>query len=292
VTTARDLITLGRSIQERFPRYYAYFSTHKFTFRGATMGNHNHLLGRVQGMDGIKTGYTNASGFNLLTSVKRGNRRIVSVVLGGRTAAGRDRIMAGLIQEHLDSASPNKSSMVAEATPAEPAPVKVEAKLAPMATAYTAPAPTPTVAAPVEKARPAAAARTDDRTASIPAAKTEKVPASKAHAAAPAPRREKQTTKLAAAAPAKAEPARPAAAMSGMMIQIGASDEMGKANDLLTKARGKAPVLSGATSFTEKVKTGSGTLYRARFAGLTESRAEAACKSLKRSGFSCFTTKN
>ena len=76
------------------------------------------------------------------------------------------------------------------------------------------------------------------------------------------------------------------------MIQIGASDEMGKANDLLAKARTKAPALSGAKSFTEKVKTGSGTLYRARFAGLTGTSAEAACKSLKKSGFSCFTTKN
>ena len=76
------------------------------------------------------------------------------------------------------------------------------------------------------------------------------------------------------------------------MIQIGASDEMAKANDLLAKARGKAPALSSATPFTEKVKTGSGTLYRARFAGLTETKAEEACKSLKRSGFSCFTTKN
>ena len=297
VTTARDLITLGRSIQERFPRYYAYFSTHKFTFRGATMGNHNHLLGRVEGMDGIKTGYTNASGFNLLTSVKRGNRRIVSVVLGGRTAAGRDRIMAGLIEEHLDSAAPGKGAMVADAGPAEAAPVKVEAKLAPMTTAYAAPAPAPAVAVPAEKPRPAAAAasqaRTDDRTASIPAAKAEKVATSMVAATPPAVRApEKQTTTLAKAAHAKAEPARPAAAMSGMMIQIGASDEMGKANELLAKARGKAPTLSGATPFTEKVKTGSGTLYRARFAGLTESRAEAACKSLKRSGFACFTTKN
>ena len=291
VTTARDLITLGRAIQERFPRYYAYFSTHQFTFRGATMGNHNHLLGRVEGMDGIKTGYTNASGFNLLTSVKRGNRRIVSVVLGGRTAAGRDRIMAGLIEDHLDTASPNKSTMVADAAPADAAPAKVEAKLAPMATAYAAPAPAPTLATPVEKARPAAAAaaRADDRTASIPAAKPEKAAPTKV-AATRAP--EKQTTTLAKAAPAKAEPARPAAAMSGTMIQIGASDEMGKANELLAKARGKAPTLSGATPFTEKVKTGSGTLYRARFAGLTESRADAACKSLKRSGFACFTTKN
>jgi len=289
VTTARDLITLGRSIQERFPRYYAYFSTHQFTFRGATMGNHNRLLGRVEGMDGIKTGYTNASGFNLLTSVKRGNRRIVSVVLGGKTAAGRDRIMAGLIEDHLDSASPNKSTMVADAAPTEAAPVK----LAPMATAYAAPAPSVTV--PAEKARLAAAAqaKADDRTASIPAAKPEKAAPGKVAAATPAARApEKQTTTLAKAAPAKAEPARPAAALSGTMIQIGASDEMGKANDLLAKARGKAPTLSGATSFTEKVKTGSGTLYRARFAGLTESRAEAACKSLKRSGFACFTTKN
>ncbi len=286
VTTARDLITLGRSIQERFPRYYAYFSTHQFTFRGATMGNHNRLLGRVEGMDGIKTGYTNASGFNLLTSVKRGNRRIVSVVLGGRTAAGRDRIMAGLIEDHLDTASPNKSTMVADAAPGEAAPVK----LAPMATAYAAPAPAPTVTVPAEKARLAAVAqaKADDRTASIPAPKAEKAAPAKVAAAPPAARApEKQTTTL-----AKAEAARPAAALSGTMIQIGASDEMGKANELLAKARGKAPTLSGATSFTEKVKTGSGTLYRARFAGLTDSRAEAACKSLKRSGFACFTTKN
>jgi D-alanyl-D-alanine carboxypeptidase len=259
------------------------------------MGNHNRLLGRVEGMDGIKTGYTNASGFNLLTSVKRGNRRIVSVVLGGRTAAGRDRIMAGLIEDHLDSASPNKSTMVADAAPAEAAPVKVQAKLAPMATAYAAPAPAPSVTVPAEKARVAATAqaKADDRTASIPAPKAEKAAPSKVAATPPAARApEKQTTTLAKAAPAKAEPARPAAALSGTMIQIGASDEMGKANDLLAKARGKAPTLSGATSFTEKVKTGSGTLYRARFAGLTESRAEAACKSLKRSGFACFTTKN
>ena len=271
VTTARDLITLGRAIQERFPRYYAYFSTHQFTFRGATMGNHNHLLGRVEGMDGIKTGYTNASGFNLLSSVKRGNRRIYSVVLGGKSAAGRDRIMAGLIEDHLDSASPGKA-MVADAAEAKPAPV-------------------------VEKVRPA-----EDRTASIPPKAAEaprKLAAAPAMTPAQVRAAEKQAEKLAKAeaakaaqskVAAKAEPARPS--VSGTMIQIGASDEMGKANDLLAKARTKAPTLSGATSFTEKVKTGSGTLYRARFAGLTDTKAEAACKSLKKSGFSCFTTKN
>ena len=83
ITTAHDLVLLGRAIQERFPRYYAYFSTHQFTFAGQTLRNHNHLLDKIEGMDGIKTGYTNASGFNLLSSVKRGNKRIVGVVLGG-----------------------------------------------------------------------------------------------------------------------------------------------------------------------------------------------------------------
>lgn len=101
ITTAYDLAILGRAIQDRFPRYYRYFSTHSFAYNGALHRNHNHLLGRVEGMDGIKTGYTRASGFNLLTSVRRGNHHIVAVVMGGATAGGRDRIMADLIEQHI-----------------------------------------------------------------------------------------------------------------------------------------------------------------------------------------------
>ena len=84
ITTARDLSLLGRAIHDRFPRYYHYFSTPSFTYAGSFMPNHNHLMSRVTGMDGIKTGYTNASGFNLLSSVNRGGRHIVSVVMGAR----------------------------------------------------------------------------------------------------------------------------------------------------------------------------------------------------------------
>ena len=89
MTTARDQALLGRIIQERFPRYYRYFSTASFTYHGETMRNHNHLLGHVEGVDGIKTGYTQASGFNLVTSVRRNNRHIVAVVLGGSFGAAR-----------------------------------------------------------------------------------------------------------------------------------------------------------------------------------------------------------
>ena len=78
------------AIQDRFPRYYRYFATQSFAYRGMRMANHNRLLGRVDGVDGIKTGYTRMSGFNLVSSVKRGDRRIVAVVLGGTSAGARD----------------------------------------------------------------------------------------------------------------------------------------------------------------------------------------------------------
>ncbi|MGE4372949.1 MAG: serine hydrolase [Xanthobacter sp.] len=104
VTTARDLAILGRAIQDRFPKQYSYFATRSFYYKGKRIGNHNRLLGRVEGVDGIKTGYTNASGFNLLTSVKRDGRYLVGVVLGGRTGRSRDARMAELISEYLPRA--------------------------------------------------------------------------------------------------------------------------------------------------------------------------------------------
>ncbi|MFD0937018.1 D-alanyl-D-alanine carboxypeptidase family protein, partial [Methylobacterium trifolii] len=104
VTTARDLTILARAIQDRFPRYYRYFQTRAFAFRGRTIGNHNHLLGRVEGVDGIKTGYTRDSGFNLMTAAKSDDRQIVAIVLGGKSGASRDRIMADLVRASLPRA--------------------------------------------------------------------------------------------------------------------------------------------------------------------------------------------
>ncbi|WP_245973835.1 SPOR domain-containing protein [Bosea caraganae] len=117
LTTARDLVTLGRAIQERFPKYFAYFQTRSFQYGERTIRGHNRLLGRVEGVDGIKTGYTRASGFNLLTSARSEGRQIVSVVLGGRSGASRDNIMADLVAENLPRASAGgrTAPMVAEA---------------------------------------------------------------------------------------------------------------------------------------------------------------------------------
>lgn len=117
VTTARDQALLGRAIQDRFPNYYHYFSTRTFAFRGKMMRNHNRLLGPVDGVDGIKTGYIRASGFNIVTSVRRNKRHVIAVVFGGQTASARDARVRGLIEGKISIASTTRTAPpVAEGT--------------------------------------------------------------------------------------------------------------------------------------------------------------------------------
>jgi D-alanyl-D-alanine carboxypeptidase len=151
ITTAQDQALLGRAIQERFPHYYKYFSTEEFVYHGHAIRNHNHLLGVVGGVDGIKTGYTRASGFNLVTSVHRDGRYIVAVVLGGRSAGERDAHMRELINEHIKEASLHHTApAIAERPAAHETKIasaeRVEPKAmafvkAPLASAHTDPAP-------------------------------------------------------------------------------------------------------------------------------------------------------
>jgi D-alanyl-D-alanine carboxypeptidase len=363
ITTARDLATLGRAIQDRFPRYYRYFSTRAFTFAGQVNRNHNHLLGRVEGMDGIKTGYTGASGFNLLTSVRRNGHHIVAVVLGGPTAAARDRRMANLIEEHIDDGAGSRSvaaiqesdddaapareqarPVVAEGPRAEPAariepavaraePVELRPSPAPVRVAeqptlrLAVPTPPADIArASAEKPRPAyvsgagrvaeaAPEKSHARAAPIvvadgstsrratPAASTPSsssaTPSNLRWVKGAQPAGKARDAKAGHSAVAKVDPKKAAVVAEtkpvvrpGWMIQIGATDDAAKANDLLSRAKGKSRTIASAQSFTEKVQKGSETLWRARFAGLQENAAESACRELKRSGFSCFAMKN
>jgi D-alanyl-D-alanine carboxypeptidase len=136
VTTARDQSALGRAIQDRFPRYYRYFSTIAFNYHGQSIRNHNHLLGKIEGVDGIKTGYTRSSGFNLVTSMRRGNRHLIGVVMGGRSSGSRDATMRNLLAENLEKAATRRT--VAAITERNPSDANVdlaqaEAELAPAA---------------------------------------------------------------------------------------------------------------------------------------------------------------
>ncbi len=109
VTTARDMITLGLRLQDDFPAYYPLFATRAFSYNGATLKNHNTMLNSFQGIDGIKTGYTRASGFNLVSSVHRGGRHVVGAVFGGASAATRNGEMRMLLTRALTRASTFKS---------------------------------------------------------------------------------------------------------------------------------------------------------------------------------------
>ncbi len=325
VTTAHDLTVLGRALEDRFPRYFRYFSTAQFDFDGEIIGNHNHLLGRVDGVDGIKTGYTRASGFNLLTSVHRDGRSLIAVVMGGRTAGARDRIMENLIADHIAEASNTRTAtMVADASPPE----ATEARGEPQAEPPVRPRPAPVAEASVQRVSTAPSAEVgegdnaagdDEGPAPRPMLKAG-APAPTSGAAQPiadlglvkGPDAAKPSTKIQARllpdAP-RAPPGRPQnvadddrhaarasaqdetddASGRGWMIQIGAADNLAKANALLTRARERnRSILASAKPLTEKVRKGDATLYRARFAVLDSASAEAACRSLKRTGFSCF----
>lgn len=98
ITTARDMARLASALMQDFPGFYTLFRTQAFSYRGAMHHNHNHLLGRVEGVDGIKTGYTAMSGFNLVSSAKRGEDRIIAVVLGCHNRIWRDQHMKRLIE--------------------------------------------------------------------------------------------------------------------------------------------------------------------------------------------------
>lgn len=373
ITTAHDLAVLGRAIQDRFPRYYRYFSTRAFAFGGRSHRNHNHLLGRVEGMDGIKTGYTAASGFNLLTSVRRDGHHIVAVVLGGRSGAARDRRMAGLIEEYIDEGAASRSVAAISESAEEPAPARepvrpvaaveppraepvvaraepIQLRPAPIVVAAAAPAPVRAAEAPrnlqlsvpvppadierarADKPRPAyvsGAARIPDshiektttRAAPIVVADGSTTRRAQPVAAPATPSNLRwakgaqpaahaaETAKSGHTAVAKAEPkkahvaetkvaetkavdTKPSSVRPGWIIQIGATEDAAKANELLSRAKGKSRAVASAQAFTEKVQKGHETLYRARFAGLQENAAESACRELKRSGFACFAMKN
>ncbi len=144
ITTARDQALLGLIIHNRFPNYYTYFSTLSFNYHGREMHNHNGLLGNVKGVDGIKTGYTEASGYNLVASVSRDDRHIVAVVLGGTSNGQRDNLMRKLIEEHILRASAQRTAAPITEVAANGAPVAnpiVPTAGAVAATAAPAPAP-------------------------------------------------------------------------------------------------------------------------------------------------------
>jgi D-alanyl-D-alanine carboxypeptidase len=112
-TTARDMALLGLALRQRFPQHFVYFSARQFTFRGRMVRGHNDLLGRVDGVDGIKTGYIRASGYNIVTSVKTGGRSLIVVVMGADSARQRNAHVEDLVRRYLPLAAVGSTALSA-----------------------------------------------------------------------------------------------------------------------------------------------------------------------------------
>ncbi len=288
LTTARDEAVLARALQDRFPQYFHYFSLKYFTYRGHRMRNHNHLLGRIDGVDGIKTGYIHDSGFNIVTDVRRDGRHLVVVVFGGRSARVRDSHVVSLINSHIKLASTKHTApkvvegwrrpgKVASNMSLPPRPPQDEAEAAkplpPRAPLVAPEAPKPGSTAPI-KAIPVRTVMVQQpdlvHTASLsplPPNSRKLRPApptanpAKVTTVATVPSEPK--TGIAGAAPAKTPgPTRVAAAgkqpvaaqdlaakpHGGWMIQVGAFDIEKDAKERLTLAQGKAKAQLGEAS--------------------------------------------
>ncbi|WP_183747090.1 SPOR domain-containing protein [Rhizobium sp. BK196] len=117
MTTARDQARLGIALRQHFPQYYGYFSARAFKFGNRVIRSHNRLVGSVRGVDGIKTGYTRAAGFNLVSSLQVDGKSIVGVVLGGASTPARDSQMRTLLATYLPKASASGGMLVAQSKP-------------------------------------------------------------------------------------------------------------------------------------------------------------------------------
>lgn len=274
VTTSRDMARLAFALMRDFPHYYPVFSVQSYPYRGRTLENHNRMLGSYDGADGLKTGYTNASGFNLVMSAMRDNRRLIGVVMGGDSAGQRDRLMAMLMDQGFATAAAMRLSpwtnirkpgsarytaanfdpslVIPETTP-RLAVAKVEPPAPPAATAATAPP-------------PSAPARPEQRVASV------------ASLAAPAA---SSSAGEGSAAPPGGPP------IGSWVIQVGSFNDAQAAQLALERASSALVDMRSITASVDEVQMANKTFHRARLTNLSQGQAVDGCKRLEKKKIYC-----
>ncbi len=277
LTTAADMAKLGMALREHFPRRFKYFNTRSFKFGRRRYGNHNKLLGRVRGVDGIKTGYTRASGFNLVSSVSSRNRRIVAVVMGGRSGRSRNAQMKKLIRAYLPKASTGKSRrQIARATSSRS--TRVASRVTAAKTKAVATKANSLISSRVKSAH----ATNQPDSKSVASIKKQLVALKSKSTPKPELRPSVDMVKTASLGGTSKK-------ATGWQIQIAASDSEPKLLDLMKSVQSKNRRLLGKkTMSTPSVKRNGKKLYRGRFSGFASKRdATNACKTLKRKKVDC-----
>jgi D-alanyl-D-alanine carboxypeptidase len=323
VTTARDMATLSLRVQRDFPQYYPYFRTTSFKYGKRTIRTHNRLLKRFEGTDGIKTGYIRASGFNLTTSARRGDKRIIGVVMGGRTGRARDTYMMTMLAKAFPKCV-GGATLAAAVEGTSPRLTETEVKVAAADVTDSE----------AKRAKKRPAGRVADQAAepaegdtqgfdneelaeqaetasNLPGTTYATVTADQADLARVSGEvadPDAETEKLALVAPVEAsmptglpfkvkkpsdaadDKAVVASGASSWNIQIGAYPTKKAAQDALYKARKASPKLfASKQAFTVEVKKGDETVFRARMSGFNAKTAKRACKTLSRKKLDCST---
>ena len=312
-TTARDMITLGLRIQKDFPQFYPLFKTKRFSYRGKVYKNHNGLMSRMPGIDGIKTGYTRASGFNLTSSIWKGRKHVVAVVMGGRTARKRDNFMARVLNKSLRKARNGKTkTQFVAANFARKAPKRRLARVERQPRKQVAQRPQKHIAQPPKAKRVVSktVAQNEEKL------KIQKAVASKKLAQLPAQDivvRTKDQSRMSQSAEdaalkqtvpnskveideavttgdiqaeTKKTPIMTTPPEGPYHIQIGAFGSAEDAERRLHSIGSRAgKLLKGHKSFTMLVPTNN--VYRARFAGFSEADARKTCRQLKKKSIDC-----
>jgi D-alanyl-D-alanine carboxypeptidase len=267
VTTAHDMALLAQHLIRDYPEYYTVFETKYFAYNGKRYRTHNHLLFSYKGTNGIKTGYTRASGFNLTASVQRDDKHLIAVVLGGRTGSQRDAAMRSLLDKYFPQAVAAKSAPkqvvaslaatpVPQATPPKPVPAPVIASSASM----VAPVAYSKEAEPAKPAPIQSLAEEEDLSLKSPLPEADPIVTGEPHGA-------------------KAGP---------YHVQVGSFTSHAEAETRLDAVKGRAAnLLNGHYPVTTTFKKDTEQWYRARFAGFSQDKAKSTCAQLKKMSLDC-----
>jgi D-alanyl-D-alanine carboxypeptidase len=269
VTSARDMVRLAQALLRDFPHYYPVFSVQTYNYRGRPMENHNRMLASFAGADGFKTGYTNASGFNLVMSAQRDGRRLIGVVMGGQSAFARDRLMAELMNGAFNRADQMNLAGFA------PPPTSAGARYAAAHFAPNAAIPAPVLRSDTVAFLKAPSPAALPKPAAVP------TPASLA-GFAPAPPAMAPSTKV-----SSTEATAPT--IGSWVMQFGSFGNPKAAMQALDRASAALPdgLRGRGAASVDEVNLANKTFHRARLTNLRQEEALDGCKQLEKRKITC-----
>jgi D-alanyl-D-alanine carboxypeptidase len=301
VTTARDMATLAAALIRDYPQYYHFFNVREFDFEGTLIPTHNHVLEHFEGADGLKTGFTRAAGWNIVISAVRNGRRLIGVVLGGRTAGARDHEVIQLLTVAFAARQPMRiiasnpapvpaatvqAAAVAQAVATQPGAATPRLQLPVLNSSIPQPVVPTQIVSPVAAQRPAAQIAAAPVALAPPPAPVQTTPVTPA-GETPGLRQAMDQLEARSETDSGSTTRRAQPGAQDWSIQLGAYGRYNLAHETALRVAHSMPMLATSSIAIGKIRLGSSTGYRARLVGLSERQARIACSTLARRHAGC-----